>query len=410
MSAPSWIYLPDGQHVLLPIDTHTWVDKATGVPGEPLRARWLTSDAGGTVAWGRQRPLFQGFASLAQSIPTATFTVITGLSELVDNYAGHSDIANTGRYYVPDTNSNTTGGDWYLCSGYVPFNSADATTPFTVSLRVNGTTTFEGGKVPSGAGHVVDSMVIDLMQMHGRHNDYVEVGGRQVTGAAVNTIVSGKSPSLTVRWVAADQAWFDFATPALPANPHVWTAADTYTGSVTGAGKVPLNTELRDMVRFFNNPPIARLTSEASTQTIPGGGVFTSIQFPTETVDTYGGHDNVTNNTRYTCQRAGLYLISGYASIAEGAGGGVNNGYRAARLLHTFAAGGTTTYAGWSCLPQASTGTTGTAIYATALVRMAAGDFIETQLAHTQTNVTVARTVNTAINNCSRMIAVWMAA
>jgi hypothetical protein len=401
MGTNTLVYLPDGQQQILPIAPKTWVDAGPTTPGDALRARLLETDAGGGVMWHRQRPLFQGFPTLAQSIPSGTFTAITGLSELVDNYAGHSDTTNTGRYYVPLTNSNTTGGDWYLCSGYVPFNSADATTPFAAGLRDTGSATInEGGKIPSGTGHVVDVMALDLMQLHGGNNDYIELVARQVTGAAVNTIVSGKSPSLTVRWVAADPAWSGFATPALPASPHTWTATDVYTGSATGAGKVPLNTELRDAVNFLNNPPIARLTSEGSAQTIPTGTTWTSIAFPTETVDSYNGHDNVTNNTRYTCQRAGLYLVAGLASIAETAS---NNGYRAVRLL----VNGTTPYAGWTCLPQTA-GTTGTAIYATALIRMAAGDYVETQMQQTQSAAT--RTINAAANNCARMIAVWMAA
>lgn len=411
MGTSARAYLPDGQLVApLPPFPRTWTDQATGVKGESLRAPLVEFDAGGAVLWHRQRPLFQGFPTLAQSIPTGTFTAITGLAELIDNYAGHSDTTNTGRYYAPNTGTN----DWYLCSGYVPFNSADATTPFAAGLRETSSATInEGGKIPSGTGHVVDVMALDLLQMSGGANDYVELMARQVTGGAINTIVSGKSPSLTVRWVATDPADIGGATPALPA-PHVWVAADrataTATGTVSGHTLVPLNRELRDVVRFLNNPPIARLTSEAGSQTIPNGGVFTSINFPTETVDSYGGHDPVTNNTRYTCQRAGLYFVSGLASLAEGNGGGVNNGYRAVRLLQTFQTGGTQTYAGWTCLPQASTGTTGTAIYATALVRMAVGDYVETQIAHTQTNATVGRVVNAAANNCSRMIAVWMAA
>jgi hypothetical protein len=407
MGATAKAYLPDGQLVSpLPPFPRTWTDQAAGVKGDALRAPLVEFDAGGGVLWHRQRPLFQGFASLVQSIPTATFTAITGLSELLDNYGGHSDTTNTGRYYVPNTGSN----DWYLCSGYVPFNSVDATNPFTAGLRETGSATvLEGGKVPSGAGHVVDTMCIDLIQMSGGANDYVELMARQVTGAAVNTIVSGKSPSLTVRWVATDPASSGGATPALPA-PHVWDVADRATASATGTvgghTLVPLNRELRDVVAWLNNPPIARLTSEGGSQTIPNAGAWTSILFPTETVDSYNGHSTSTNTSRYTAQRAGLYLVSGYVSVAEGNGGGTNNGYRAARLL----VNGTTPYAGWTCLPQASTGTTGTGIYAVALVRMAVNDFVELQMAHTQTNATTGRVVNTAANNCSRMNVVWMAA
>lgn len=401
MGTATVVNMPDGQGLWLPTAPKTWIDAGPTTPGDALRARLLGTDAGGGLVWHRQRPLFQAIQSLAQSIPNSTFTAITGLSELVDNYAGHSDTVNTGRYYVPRTNSNTSGGDWYLASGYVPFSSASGTTVFYTCLRETGSATIiEGAKVPSGTGHVVTGMVLDLMQMHGGNNDYVELIARQLTGAAVNTVVSGKSPSLTVRWVAADPAWAGFSTPALPAVPHTWTASDIYTASATGAGKVPLNVELRDFVSYLNNPPIARLTAEGGSQTIPSGsGTWTSIQLPTETVDTYNGHNNVTNNTRYTAPRAGLYLISGYVSVAET---GTNSGYRAARLL----VNGTTPYAGWTTLP-ATAGTSGTAVYATALVRMAVGDYVETQMQQTQG---AALTVNNGAGNCSRMIAVWMAA
>jgi hypothetical protein len=400
MGAFSFVYTPDGQQVWLPIIPRTWVDAGPTTPGNPLRAHSLIHDASGCIAWHRQRPLFQGFASLAQSIPTGTLTAVTGLSELVDNYAGHSDSTNTGRYYVPNTGSN----DWYLCSGYVPFNVTGAAgNVFIAGLRATGGTTMEGGKIPGGAGHAVDTMAIDLLQMNGGSNHYAELMAYQNVGTAQNTLVAGKNPSLTVRWVAVDPASTSFFTPALPAVPHTWTATDIYTGSATGAGKVPLNTELRDYVNFLTNPPIARVTAQGTAQTIPtGSGTWTSVQFPTNTVDTYGGWASG-SNTRYTAQRAGLYLIAGLASVAEASPWA---GYRAVRLLQTFAAGGTQAYAGWTTLPQTAGGT-GTAIYATGLIRMAAGDYVETQMQHTQG---AALTLNNLANNSSRMIAVWMAA
>lgn len=407
MGTSAITYLPDGNFVALPKDPRTWVDAAPGVLGDGLRAPLVTADASAGVLWHRQRPLFQAIPLAVQSIATSTMTPVTGLAELIDNYSGHSDTTNTGRYYVPSTRSNTTGGDWYLCSGYVPFNSNDAAHVFLAGLRDTGGTTMEGGKIAGGAGHVVDTMAIDLLQMSGisgGNGDYVELMAWQNTGAAVNTLVSGKSPSLTVRWVAADQAWAGAFTPALPSSPHVWTDADIWAGSATGGGKIPANTEVRDLIRFLHNPPIARVTSQSGAQTIPtGAGTWTSLNWTTtgKTVDNYSGWASGTPS-RYTAQRAGLYLVAGLASVAEP---GANSGYRAVRLLQTFAAGGTQAYAGWSCLPQTS-GTTGTAIYAMGLIRMAAGDYIETQMSHTQG---AALTVNTAVNNCSRMIAVWMA-
>lgn len=401
-------FLPDGQLVSMPVQPRTWVDEAPGVVGSPLRAPYLEFDAGASIAWHRQRPLFQGIATGAQSIPNATFTAITGLTELIDNYAGHSDTTNTGRWFAPDTTSDSGVGDWYLCSGYIPFNSTDAAHPFTAAFRKNGGgTVLECGKVPSGSSHVVDVMAIDLIQLSGQAGDFVELMARQITGAAVNTSVSSKSPSFTVRWVCANPAWSGAATPALPATPHTWLTSDRATADLTGVvgghSLVPLNRELRDAVSFLNNPPIARLTSEGTTQTVPSGsGTWTSIQFPAETVDNYSGHDNATNNSRYTCQRAGLYLVAGLVAVAEP---GTNAGYRAARLQQTFAAGGSQTYAGWTTLPQTS-GTTGSSIYAVGLVRMAAGDFVETQIQHTQG---AALSVNSNAGNASKMIIVWMA-
>ena len=393
-------YLPDGQLAILPVIPRTWVDTGPTTIGDSARAPLLQLDVSANVMWQRQRPLFQGFQSVAQSIPSGTWTAITGLNELSDNWSGHSDASNTGRYYAPDTR-NGSPGDWYLCIGYVPYAVTSTSTVHFAGLRVTGSANvIEGGKISGGTGHNVDSMIVDLVQLNGFANDYVELMARQTSGSAANTVVSGKSSSLTVRYIAANPAGSIFATPTLPATPHTWTGTDILSASLTGGGRVPLNTELRDLINYLNNPPIARLTAEGSSQTIPSGsGTWTSVQFPTETVDTYGGHDNATNNTRYTCQRAGLYLVAGLVAVAEP---GTNSGYRAARLL----VNGTTAYAGWTTIP-ATSGTTGTAIYALALIRMTAGDYVETQMQQTQG---AALTITNSATNCARMIAVWMAA
>ncbi len=392
-------YLPDGQDTILPVIPRTWTDTGPTTVGDSNRAPLLQLDAGSNVMWQRQRPLFQGFQSVAQSIPSGTWTAITGLNELADNWSGHSDASNTSRYYAPNT-VNGGPGDWYLCIGYVPYAVTSTSTVHYAGLRVTGSANVvEGGKIAGGAGHNVDSMIVDLVQMNGGANDYVELMARQTSGGAVNTVVSGKVSSLTVRYIAANPSGAVFATPALPATPHTWTGTDVLSASLTGGGRVPLNVELRDTIAFLNNPPIARLTAEGGSQTIPTGAGWTSIQFPTETVDTYNGHNNATNNTRYTCQRAGLYLVAGYAAVAEP---GTNSGYRAVRLLMN----GTAAYAGWTTIPAAS-GTAGTAIYSLALIRMAAGDYVETQMQQTQG---AALTIANGATNCARMIAVWMAA
>lgn len=395
------IYLPDGQHVQLPIQPRTWTDAGAAALGDPVKAWYLSHDVGGAVAWHRKPTMFQGVTSVAQGINTNTWSAIGGYDELIDTFGAHNDGANTARFYAPATYSTRAGtpGDWYLCTGYIPFDSANTANVFIAGLRVNGGgTVFEGQKQPSAAGHVVDCMVMDLVQLNGGPDDYVELVGYQTTGALVNTVVSNKSPSLTVRWVAADPTWSAIATPALPALPHNWTPGDVVTGSATGTGKVPLNTELRDVINFLNNPPMARLTSQGSSQTIPATtSSWTSIQFTTtgESLDNYGGWSSGTP-TRYTCQRAGLYLVYGLAAVNEASGA---TGYRVARLL----VNGTTAYAGGSCFP-ASASTAGTAVPVCAQIRLAVGDYVELQMQHA---APAALSVKSSAGDASRLIAVW---
>lgn len=394
-------YLPDGQLAIFPAAPRTWTDAGPATIGDPLRAPLLTADVGAAVAWHRQRPLYQGIQTGVQSIPNNSWTPLN-LYELIDNYAGHSGTTNPSRYYAPSTRSNTSGGDWYLCSGQVTWHSSDTAHLFSAGLRITGGTPIAGSAIPGAAGgHQIDQTVIDLVQMSGLNSDYVELVGRQLTGAAVETIVVGKVPSLTVRWVAADPAWAEAYTPALP-DPHVWTEADVWAGDLTGGAYVPANREVRDLIRFLHNPPAARLTAAGGSQSIPSGaGTWTPVNWTTagKSLDNYGGWSSGTPS-RYTIQRDGIYLVAGLLAVNEP---GSNSGYRAVRLRQTLAAGGTIIYPGWAC-PPATSGTTGTAIYAVAMVRAAAGDYIETQASHTQGSAL------TVTPGTARMICVWMAA
>lgn len=73
------------------------------------------------------------------------------------------------------------------------------------------------------------------------------------------------------------------------------------------------NAYIRDPIAFLLAPPRAVLR-QAAAQTFTTATI-TAVQFATEDVDTdvdgTGGHDNVTNNTRYTARYAGWYLVSG---------------------------------------------------------------------------------------------------
>jgi hypothetical protein len=405
MAVSTRLYLPDGQNPRLPVSPHTWVDKSGTVPGEPLRARYLESDAGGTTAWVRQRPLFVGFASLAQSIPVSTWTAITGLTELIDNWSGHSDATNTGRYYVPWTGSdNGSGaGDWYLCIGNIPMAGQSNTDVHIAGLRVSGFTIYEGVKVPGNSGHGVTPAIVDLIQLSGVSSEYIELVGWHNEVSAFNTVVSSKAPNLQVRWVCqANNGFIAAFTPGLPAAPHTWTATDVLTGSATGGSNVPLNTELRDVARFLNNPPIFRVHASGTAQTIPAGaGTWTALNFTGESVDPYGMW---TSGSTVTCQRAGLYYIAGLAAVAETS---TKVGYRASRIHHTIAAGGSADYYGTSIQAMTGTRTTGTTLLADGMIRMAVGDTVQLQLDHT--NGSALPVLGTSVTACARMIGVWMA-
>lgn len=405
MTATAKIFLPDTQQVWLPVDPHTWVDKTASVPGEAMRARYLEQDAGGTAAWVRQRPNFVGFASLAQSIPASAWTAITGLTELIDNWSGHSDTTNTGRWYAPFTNSdNGTGtGDWYLCTGNIPMAGQSNTNVHIAGLRVNGTTIYEGAKLAGNTGHGVTPAIVDLIQLSGQSNEYIELAGWHNEASAFNTVVASKAPNLQVRWVCQSNNGFITAyTPALPATPHVWTAADEYTGSATGGIKVPLNTELRDTVRFLNNPPIFRVHASGTAQTIPAGaGTWTAFTFTGESVDPYGMWSS---GATVTVQRAGLYYVAGLGAVTETA---AKVGYRAIRIHRGIAAGGTADFYGNSSVPISGAATTGTTLLADAFIRLAVNDTLQLQFDHT--NGSALPVIGTSATNSARMIGVWVA-
>lgn len=95
----------------------------------------------------------------------------------------------------------------------------------------------------------------------------------------------------------------------------------TFTGGVATTSEQ--NTYVRDPLLFLFKVPIAELTANA-VQSI-NNATATAIAFAAETVDTdvdgVGGHDNVTNNTRYTARYAGWYYCDGGIGWASNATG-----------------------------------------------------------------------------------------
>lgn len=100
--------------------------------------------------------------------------------------------------------------------------------------------------------------------------------------------------------------------------PRTWSPFDFVTAA-------ELNTEIHDAVTFLSAPPLF-VAAQSATQSIATGTVV-PINFDTETVDSYNGHSNTSNNSRYTAQVAGWYLVCGQVAWA-----GSSAGYRTSLL------------------------------------------------------------------------------
>lgn len=101
--------------------------------------------------------------------------------------------------------------------------------------------------------------------------------------------------------------------------PRTFSVSETETGSYLNS--------LRDALNFLLSPPSATLVQITATTSLTSGA-WTPIGMDSSTFDNYGGHSNSTNNSRYTVQAAGKYLVGGALSIANN-----SSGSRAAKIM-----------------------------------------------------------------------------
>ena len=122
----------------------------------------------------------------------------------------------------------------------------------------------------------------------------------------------------------------------------------------------------RDAVNFLTNPPMATLVQ--ATATASTSGIWIALGMDTTTTDTYGGHSNTTNNSRYTAQVAGWYEVSGTVAWPINSAGA--RGVRIQKNGATIPTGA-----------AAFTGTTNGDVYAIATpayqVQLNVGDYVE---------------------------------
>lgn len=128
---------------------------------------------------------------------------------------------------------------------------------------------------------------------------------------------------------------------------------------------------LADHVAALQAPPIAELR-QTGAQTLTTG-VWTSLTFDAEVVDSAGGHSTSSNTSRYTAVIAGYYLLSGGAGFASNATG--LRGVRWAKNGSSIDSSGTTE----------PTGSGNNMAYPARgiLVQLSVGDYVELQAVQT---------------------------
>ncbi|MFI7643748.1 hypothetical protein [Nonomuraea sp. NPDC049400] len=84
-------------------------------------------------------------------------------------------------------------------------------------------------------------------------------------------------------------------------TPRTWTVGELLTAA-------KLNTDLRNGLNFLLSGKPLAILGKTGNQTIPNSA-WTTITWNSETVDRDAGHDNATNNSRYTAQTAGYYRV-----------------------------------------------------------------------------------------------------
>lgn len=104
-----------------------------------------------------------------------------------------------------------------------------------------------------------------------------------------------------------------------PPTPYQWQVGDIGSAAL-------LNAQLYNGLTYLLNPPVF-YGVQASVQTFTTSGTSYPVSIDTGVVDTYSGHSNTTNNSRYTAQVAGYYLIAGCVGYAPN-----GTGFRAASL------------------------------------------------------------------------------
>jgi len=112
--------------------------------------------------------------------------------------------------------------------------------------------------------------------------------------------------------------------------------------------------------------PVRFKAYSSTSQSIPSGTAVIPLTLDTEVVDSDGGHSTTTNTSRYVCQTAGLYWVSGSVNFATN-----SSNTRTLQILYN--SGGVV----GSAQQVAPAPNRGGSVFTSTLLQLNVGDYVE---------------------------------
>jgi hypothetical protein len=345
----------------------------TWAPGDELLTSRLRADPGNALLLLANPPLFIGSQTVTgQSVATATDVPLELDTEATDTWQSHG---------IPAAAVTPPLAGWYLAEGMASINdTVTATTAGTGIQAVQGgiTSLADGGRVaPNGANNPLPACA-DLVQVNPATGDTLALYAFQVSGATktvasawlksewvcapsgtlvtspvpaagwtsgATTLLAAVSAGATEVFVADPTGIVTGGTIALDQGNSVAeaVAVTSVSGQTVGIGAcswphaasapvaVPvsaafLNQQVRDKISFLAYRPIARLTSQGASQSLPSqawpAGTAVAWGSPATSgarcTDNFSGWSSA-NPTRYVFPVSGTYYLHGQVYCTDAA-------------------------------------------------------------------------------------------
>ena len=343
----------------------------TWSPADMLLTPLLRADPGNALTLLANPPLvIAGQTLTTQSVPNAADTTLALDTELLDAWQSHT---------IPDRQVYPPLEGWYLAEGHAFVNDTTTATVCTCGIQVNNNGTIhssDGGKVSNNGVNFPIPTVADLVEINPATEDSIALYVWQNSGGPAPVA----SAWLKTEWVAASSGtvvnppypsagWTTGATSLLEsvaaganeilvADPTgivgggtialdagnaaeeavtvasafgqtVDISACAYPHPVSAPVAVPvsaawMNQQVRDKINFLSCRPIARLTSQGTSQTLASqswpAGTAVTFSNPAASgyrdVDNFGGWTSF-NANQYVFPVSGTYYLYGQVYLAD---------------------------------------------------------------------------------------------